>query len=132
MKRFGNIFAKIIDFENLKIAHKNASKGKKHYSQVKKVNEFQKLHLLNIRAMLKNRTYKVSKYNVEILNDKGKERELFKLPYYPDRIIQWAIMLQLVFIAIFGKFLFKQIRPFFKREFALEICRAIYGRHLHL
>ena len=79
MKRFGNIFAKIIDFENLKIAHKNASKGKKHYSQVKKVNEFQKLHLLNIRAMLKNRTYKVSKYNVEILNDKGKERELFKL-----------------------------------------------------
>ena len=114
MKRFGNIFAKIIDFENLKIAHHNASKGKKHYSQVKKVNEFQKLHLLNIRAMLKNRTYKVSKYNVEILNDKGKERELFKLPYYPDRIIQWAIMLQ--------------IETILTKNLCYHTCASIKGR----
>lgn len=43
--------------------------------------------------MLKNHTYKVSNYTISILHDKRKDRILYKLPYYPDRIIQWAIML---------------------------------------
>ena len=42
MKRFGNIFAKIIDFENLKIAHKNASLSKKIcYNMLQKVKDLQ-------------------------------------------------------------------------------------------
>jgi retron-type reverse transcriptase len=42
--------------------------------------------------MLINKTYKTSNYEVFTVWDKTKEREIYKLPYYPDRIVQWAIM----------------------------------------
>lgn len=60
-------------------------------------------YLSQIQDMLINRTYQVSEYDVSIINDKGKERELMKLPYFPDRIIQWAVMLQIekVFMEVF-------------------------------
>lgn len=45
--------------------------------------------------MLDNKTYMVGKYTKKVINDKGKERLILKLPYYPDRIIQWAILLQI-------------------------------------
>lgn len=42
--------------------------------------------------MLINKTYKTSKYEIFIKNDSGKEREIFKLPYFPDRVCQWAVI----------------------------------------
>lgn len=95
MKRFGNIYSKIYDMENLKLAHKNASKDKSYYRDVKMVDSNPEYYLTQIQDMLRHGTYKVSEYNVSIISDKGKERELMKLPYFPDRIIQWAIMLQI-------------------------------------
>lgn len=95
MKRYGKIYEKIYDIENLKLAHKNARKDKLFYQDVKMVDESLEYYLNEIHDMLKNRTYKVSNYDISIINDKGKERELMKLPYFPDRIIQWAIMLQI-------------------------------------
>lgn len=95
MKRYGNIYEKICDIENLRLAHKNASKDKAYYNEVKEVEKNLEESLQNIREMLINHTYEVSEYIISILNDRGKERVLMKLPYYPDRIIQWAIMLQI-------------------------------------
>ena len=95
MKRYGNIYEKICDIENLRLAHKNASKDKAYYNEVKEVEKNLEESLKNIREMLINHTYEVSEYIISILNDRGKERVLMKLPYYPDRIIQWAIMLQI-------------------------------------
>lgn len=114
MKRKGNLYQKICDLDNLRLAHKNASKGKGYYYQVKGVNRDLERHLLDIRDMLVNKTYRVSEYNVELINDKGKERELFKLPYYPDRIIQWAIMLQ--------------IETILSRNMCYHTCASIKGR----
>ena len=37
MKRYGNLYHKIYDLENIRLAHKNAKKGKAHYSEVKMV-----------------------------------------------------------------------------------------------
>ena len=37
MKRFGNIYEKIYDLENIRKAHRNARKGKIHYREVKMV-----------------------------------------------------------------------------------------------
>jgi hypothetical protein len=56
--------------------------------------------------MLISGTYQVSEYAISLLCDKGKERLLMKLPYFPDRIIQWAIMLQIesVFHQVFTNF----------------------------
>lgn len=42
--------------------------------------------------MLIWKTYKTSPYEIFIKNDKGKEREIYKLPYFPDRIVHWAII----------------------------------------
>lgn len=94
MKRYGNLYDKICDMDNLRLAHKNARKDKLFYKEVQMVDSDPEFYLKNIQDMLIKKTYKVSEYDVSIISDKGKERELMKLPYYPDRIIQWAIMLQ--------------------------------------
>ena len=71
-------------------------------------------YLGQIHDMLKNGTYEVSDYDVSIINDKGKERELMKLPYFPDRIIQWAILLQ--------------IEDIFTKTFCSHTCASISER----
>ena len=106
MKRYGNIYPKIYDMDNLREAHKNARKDKAYYKDVQMVNANEDFYLNQIREMLMNRMYEVSKYEIKNINDKGKERQLMKLPYFPDRIIQWAIMLQIehVFLKVFTDF----------------------------
>ena len=37
MKRFGNLYKEIYDINNIRLAHHNASKGKKYYDEVKEV-----------------------------------------------------------------------------------------------
>jgi len=37
MKRYGNLYQKVCSLENIQLAHKNAKKGKGHYSEVKMV-----------------------------------------------------------------------------------------------
>lgn len=95
MKRLNNVFDKICSIENLRLAHKMAKQDKSHYRSVKLVEQDLENNLLKIREMLLNDTYEVSPYKKSIIQDNGKEREIMKLPYFPDRIIQWAIMLQI-------------------------------------
>ena len=92
MKRYGNLYHKIYDLDNIRMAHKNAKKGKAHYSEVKMVENNLEKYFIKIHNMLKNKTFYNSKYDVFTRNDKGKEREIFKLPYFPDRIIHHCIM----------------------------------------
>lgn len=93
MKRVGNIYHKIYDIDNLRLAHKMAKQDKTHYRAVKEIEKDLDKYLYQIQDMLINKTYKVSPYKCSIIKDKDKEREIMKLPYFPDRIIQWAIML---------------------------------------
>ena len=95
MKRKGNIYSKIYNFDNLKLAHKNARKKKLHYKDVKMVDLNEDYYLQKLQGLLINKTYKTSDYIIRTIVDKGKEREIYRLPYYPDRICQWAIMLQI-------------------------------------
>ena len=50
-------------------------------------------------------------------NDTGKMRIIHKLPYYPDRIIQWAIMLQ--------------IEHIFRKVFTDFTCASVKYRGIH-
>ncbi len=106
MKRYGGIFPLICTMENLIEAHKNARKDKTYYKEVKMVDSDPEYYLGQIQELLISRTYEVSEYTTSVLVDKGKERVLMKLPYFPDRIIQWAIMLQIekVFHQVFTNF----------------------------
>lgn len=114
MKRYGNIFDKICEMDNLRLAHKNARKDKLFYKEVKMVDENPDKFLSEIREMLLNGTYQVSEYAVSIIKDNGKQRELAKLPYFPDRIIQWAVMLQ--------------IEHVFLKTFCSHSCSSIPGK----
>ena len=92
MKRYGNLFNKIVDIDNIKLAHKNASKRKKHYTEVKMVDSDINYYCELIQNMLINKTYTVSEYKIKYKKDKNKVRKLYILPYFPDRIIQHAII----------------------------------------
>jgi len=92
MKRYGNLYEKICDKDNLRLAHQNARKGKTHYREVVMVDGDVEFYIDAIHEMLVNETYSISEYGVFTKIDKGKEREIFVLPYYPDRIVQWAIV----------------------------------------
>lgn len=119
MKRYGFIYDKIADMDNLKAAHANARKDKKFYKDVVMVDSDPDFYLGQIREMLLTETYHVraEDYTISTICDKGKERELWKLPYFPHRIIQWAIMLQLekVFHQVFTDF----------------SCASLKGRGIH-
>lgn len=116
MRRVGNLWEKICSMENLETAHQMAQQDKKYYREVKMVNSNPKFYLKRIRKMLLNKTYRIesSDYDVSTIEDKGKERELWKLSYYPHRIIQWAIMLQ--------------IEGIFTKTFCNHTCASIKGR----
>lgn len=92
MKRIGNLFDKITDIENIRLAHKKASKGKQKYTDVKMVNKDVDHFCFKIKTMLDEETFENSKYKVINKKCGKKMREIYKLPYYPDRIIHHSIM----------------------------------------
>lgn len=116
-KRVGNIYSSIYDINNIKAAHKMARKDKSFYDAVKKTDNDLDARTEKISKMLKNHTYKVGLYKTSRYYDKGKERILYKLPYYPDRIIQWAIMLK--------------IEKYFKKVFIDSACASVPNRGIH-
>lgn len=117
MKRYSGIFPKICTLENMKEAHRNARKDKTFYKEVQMVDSNPEYYLGQIQQLLISGTYEVSEYTVSVLTDKGKERLLMKLPYFPDRIIQWAIMLQ--------------IEQIFNQVFTHFTCASLVNRGIH-
>lgn len=117
MKRLGNIYNTMISMDNLYEAHKNARRGKSHYKDVIMVDSNPEYYLSKIHELLKDDKYKVSKYKVKLIQDKKKAREVHILPYYPDRIIQWALMLQ--------------IRNRIESSFILDTYASIPNRGIH-
>lgn len=117
MKRHGGIFERICDIENLRKAHRMARKDKTYYAQVKMIDENEDYYLHKIREMLINKTFTTSEYKISTINDRGKERQIYKLPYFVDRVVHWAIMLQ--------------IEDIFVKSFIRNTFGSIKGRGVH-
>ena len=117
MKRYGNLYSRIYDMDNLKLAHKNAKKGKGWYKEVKMIDEDPDKYLKMLQDMLINKTYQTSEYETFIKKDSGKERLIYKLPYFPDRICQWAIL--------------QVIEPILLKTFTDDTYSAIPERGIH-
>lgn len=117
MKRYGNLYPKIYDEENLLLAHRSARRGKGWYKEVQAVNANESAYLGLLHTHLVNKEYQTSKYKVYSLCENGKNRLIYKLPYYPDRIAQWALMLV--------------IQPYLIRRFTKNTYSAIPGRGIH-
>lgn len=56
------------------------------------IDENPEYYLGLLQQMLINHTYKTSDYEVFYKNEGKKTRKIYKLPYFPDRICQWAIL----------------------------------------
>lgn len=111
-RKYGSrLFDEIIDLENLKLAHKKASKDKAHYKEVQFVNRHLDLCLKVLRNALIKGTYHPNKYIRKIINENGKERVIMKPRYYPDRIVQHAIM--------------NMLEPYFLKRFHYFSCASI-------
>jgi RNA-directed DNA polymerase len=117
LKRIGYLYEKIYDYENLKLAHKNAQKSKRYYRDVIKVNENEEYYLLELQNQLKNKTFKNGKYHIFKKIDKGKEREIYSLPYFPDRILHHAIL--------------QILEPIWKKILIKDTYQSIKGRGIH-
>jgi len=116
MKRYGNLFDKIIDLGNIALAHKNAKKGKSHYAEVREVEKEPERYIKEVHDMLANKTFTTSKYKTKIIYE-PKKRVIYKLPYFPDRIVHHAVM--------------NIIQPIWDKVFIYDLYSAIPGKGLH-
>ena len=91
MKRIGNLYDKIISLENLQLADEKARKGKLKTYGVKVHDRNREANLLALHEALKAGTYRTSEYSTFTIYE-PKERIIFRLPYYPDRIVHHAVM----------------------------------------
>ncbi len=117
MKRYGKLYEKIYSIENLKEAHHNAKKGKGWYAEVKMIDKNPDLYLKQLQKMLVAHTYKTSEYEIFYKTDGKKNRKIYKLPYFPDRICQWAII--------------QVTEPYLIKTFTDDTYSAIPGRGIH-
>jgi RNA-directed DNA polymerase len=91
MKRIANLYEKICSLENLRLADQIASKGKSDQYGVQQHKKNAEANLLRLQQMLLNKTYRTSDYTTFKIYE-PKEREIFRLPYFPDRIVHHAVM----------------------------------------
>lgn len=118
MKRHGNLFERIIDMENLLLAHDNARRGKTHYREVKMVDRDPMKYAKAIHKMLKDQTYEVGDYDIITRTvDSGKVRTIFRLGYFPHRIIHHAIV--------------QVMEPIWVRSMIADTYCCIKGRGIH-
>lgn len=102
MKRVSNLYDKIISLENLRKADEVAQKGKQSQYGVVLHNQNKEANILKLHEWLVKKEYKTSEYQIFKVYE-PKERDVFKLPYFPDRIMHHAIMIHLekVFVSVF-------------------------------
>lgn len=102
MQRLGNLYDRIISLENLRLADQRARKGKLNTYGVKVHDRHAEEDLLALHEALKAGTYKTSEYSTFFIYE-PKERKIFRLPYFPDRIVHHAVMniLEPVWVSVF-------------------------------
>lgn len=116
MKRIGNLYEKIISVENLQLADQIARKGKSSQYGIIVHDKARESNILSLHAMLKNKTYRTSEYTTFKIHE-PKERIVFRLPYFPDRILHHAIM--------------NVMEEIFVKTFTADTYSCIKGRGIH-
>ena len=89
MKRYGNLWPQIIEFENLLQAARQAQRGKRYRPNVLDFNYHLDRELLRLQRELSNKTYKPGKYRTFDIYD-PKPRMISAAPYQ-DRVVHHAL-----------------------------------------
>ncbi|WP_407886062.1 RNA-directed DNA polymerase [Levilactobacillus sp. N40-8-2] len=93
VKKYGDLFSKIVSYENLKLAIEEASKGKRERRNVKDVLDNMDFYIMQIQSELISHEYQPRPTHQVVIHDAVKNRLITKPKFYPDQIIQWAAML---------------------------------------
>jgi RNA-directed DNA polymerase len=114
MKRYGNIYEKVINLTNIEMAfYESLNNSKKR----KRKDIQYKLENIDVFAKKIQNNFHISgKYTTKIMNDRntGKVRELLVPRYFPDQIIHHALT--------------RQTLPYINKKIMHECCCSIKGR----
>ena len=115
MKRYGNLYPQIVEFENIYLAARKAKKGKRFRDNVLEFNYNLETQLLKIQQELIDKTYQPGNYRTFHLRD-IKTRLISAAPYR-DRVVHHALCNIIV--------------PIFERTFISDTYanREGYGTH---
>lgn len=111
-----NLFDNISSMENLEVADSIARKGKSYQRGIWIHDRNKEANLIALQTSLINQTYRTSAYTIFKIYE-PKEREIFRLPYYPDRITHHAVM--------------NVLEPVFTSVFTADTYSCIKGRGIH-
>lgn len=92
MKRLGNVWAEFVSYENLYKAYRKARTNKGHRQSVLKFEQNVEGNLKQLQQELIDGTWHSSDYRFFEIHEYGKTRLIASLPFYPDRIVHWALM----------------------------------------
>jgi RNA-directed DNA polymerase len=91
LKRHGNLWKKVINYDNLFLAYKKAKKGKSTRDSVIDFEKDIEGNLKKLQQSLVDKTFTTSPYKSRTIRE-PKVREIYILPFYPDRILQHALL----------------------------------------
>lgn len=117
MKRIGSLYEQITSLKNLQEADKKAQLGKSAQYGVQIHNRNQEGNMLILQDALLTKSYRTSQYDIFTIHE-PKERVIYRLPYFPDRITHHAIM--------------NVLEPIFVSTFTRDTYSCIKKRGIHL
>ena len=117
MKRYGNLYDRIIDIDNLRQAERKARQGKKNNKGIVMFDKEPEGFLRQLHDDLAAGRFHTSPYSTFIIHE-PKERLIYRLPYYPDRIVHHAIL--------------NIMEPLWVATFTADSYSCIKGRGIHL
>ena len=94
MKRYGNLYTSMCNFDNLLRAARKAEKGKRFRSSCRNFNLDLEKHLLSLQKELKDKIYRPGPYHHFKIYE-PKERIISAAPYR-DRVVHYLLRLNLV------------------------------------
>ena len=116
MKRKGNLFHKITSKENLLASELKARRGKAYQYGVRIFDKNKEDNINHLHEMLVSKKYNTSEYTTFTVYE-PKERLVYRLPYFPDRITHHAIM--------------NVLEPIFNSLFTNDTYSCIKGKGIH-
>lgn len=117
MKRYGHLYEQVYDLVNLQVAYSNAKRGKKNYKQIQAFEGVAEEKLLELHHTLKNKEFRNGAYRIFRLMERGKQRTIYALPFYPDRILHHAVV--------------QVLAPIWIKGFIRDTYASIPGRGIH-
>lgn len=117
MKRKGNLFESVCSKENIRVAMENATRGKSHYSEVQYVKANIEKYIDDLHVLLSTKQFRNSEYEIFQKESGDKIREIYKLPFYPDRIAHHCIV--------------QVLQPMWTKLLIRDTYSTIPGRGIH-